>query len=334
LFDAFSAGTIWLSSGADFDNMATQNGGPVIDNTGAGAVWNRYMRHPCIIKKDSTYHLFFEGRQSGPNISEDGKLGHATSSDMINWTLDANPLLDPADYSGDFNTTLMPYIAKFGDYYILAFIGYAAFDTSTAEFGGSVKYMVSTDLANWTLMGENFGIEYFWGQLGEFGDYSIQEPILWDRDGEYLLYFWNRYNGIGYASLTGGVFNDVFPAAIVTEPFTGALDTVEWAKTEQEGVTVTQSGGLLEVDCDGSQNGSVIFTCFKGATGLDPDSIVLSVLFDSDSISGPGPTKLSFGLMNDAIDTALQFNWAQGVGWKQFVTLDFGGPAQYLQNGS
>jgi len=79
---------------------------------------------PTVIKIDDTYHMFFCFRQSSDfrnNKNRGYRIGHAYSSDLINWTRDdENPLLEVTEGDWDSDMQCYPHVfSSDGKIYLL-----------------------------------------------------------------------------------------------------------------------------------------------------------------------------------------------------------------------
>lgn len=82
---------LYLATSKDLARWTDQ--GPVV-LVGDTGTWDSYdLWAPSIVLVDNTYHIFYTGVQSvGNQLIQ--KIGHATSTDLINWTKDPNPVFD------------------------------------------------------------------------------------------------------------------------------------------------------------------------------------------------------------------------------------------------
>lgn len=111
--------TICLATSTDFVTW-TRHGAVITTAAGtwrAAAVW-----HPNIVKRGSTYYLFFNAGDGG-NSGLHESIGYATSSDLLTWTVDdANsPVLDNSGSGWDSVRVGDPYVYRKGDVWYMAY---------------------------------------------------------------------------------------------------------------------------------------------------------------------------------------------------------------------
>jgi predicted GH43/DUF377 family glycosyl hydrolase len=118
----------------------TKHGNPVLD-VGTSATWEDVsVSRPSVVKMGTTYHMWYTGR--------DGlyyRIGHATSTDGINWSKDpANPVLDTGvSGSWDWIDVYAPSVVVYGDKYLMWYSG------STLPTAYQTGFAVSTDGISW-----------------------------------------------------------------------------------------------------------------------------------------------------------------------------------------
>lgn len=122
-------------------SWAKNSNNPVLSPSSSG--WDSDdVLDPAVVEESGTYHMIYRG--------DDGstyRLGHATSTDLVNWTKNsANPILSPGS-SGSWDdvhlrggTDLL--IDSNGTYHAF----YRGWDGSTYQIG----HATSTDWSNWT----------------------------------------------------------------------------------------------------------------------------------------------------------------------------------------
>ncbi|MGB8644401.1 MAG: cohesin domain-containing protein [Anaerolineae bacterium] len=88
---------------------------------GSPSTWDsQYVREPSVVKIGSTYHMWYSGTAQWPYF----RIGHATSTDAINWTKDsANPVLVPTAGGWDANETYSPSVVMNGSVFEMFYSG-------------------------------------------------------------------------------------------------------------------------------------------------------------------------------------------------------------------
>jgi hypothetical protein len=91
---------MWSGIAAAQTEWVLYEGNPVVPRPEADE-WPGFLRWiEAVIVVDGTYHMFFTGTRIAFTI--DHEIGHATSTDGINWTMDpGNPVLTP-EAEGDW----------------------------------------------------------------------------------------------------------------------------------------------------------------------------------------------------------------------------------------
>lgn len=118
--------SICLATSTDFLTW-TRLGAVILPQSGtwrANAVW-----HPNVVKRGSTYYLFFNANTGGESI------GFATSDDLLTWVVDdANsPVMSPSSTGWDSTRIGDPYLWKKGDIWYMAYYGAGGSGTPSQE---------------------------------------------------------------------------------------------------------------------------------------------------------------------------------------------------------
>ena len=204
---------------------------------GAQMVWVPYENNPIwpppedgtwcdtgrwvdwMVLVDGTYHLFFVGTSTPLANLNDWAIGHATSTDGINWEMDpANPVMTPQAE---------------GDWQVTAFIGhpvihdgkefrmwYGGWDGSRGQGG----YATSPDGTTWTRHPDN--PIFTAGPGGSIDDtWAVPGAVVFEGGTYHMWYQASgtplfKDGGIGYASSTDGL-SWTKHSALVLEPGEG-----------------------------------------------------------------------------------------------------------------
>ncbi len=153
--------------------------GPVFAGEG-GDAWDRKIRERgWILVVDGTYHLWYTGYNDDRSTSK--SLGHATSTDGIQWTRDpANPIHD-AGWVEDVCV-----VREGGEYVMFA------------EGRGDVAHMLtSPDGVRWTERGP-LNVRRADGEPIAPGPYGT--PTVWVEDGTWYLFYERGDRGVWLAT--------------------------------------------------------------------------------------------------------------------------------------
>jgi len=168
---------IGYATSTDLNNWTKYGSNPVLDHSSSG--WDsQRATTPTIAKAGDTYHMIYQG-YDGSNY----QLGHATSTDLQNWTKDAaNPVLSTgAGGSWDDSRVQRPWLFREGDTWYLFYDGY---DGNVHRIG----YATSQDgLSSWSKAAANPVLDIGAGGSWEESDLNIGSVI---RLGNtyYMLY--------------------------------------------------------------------------------------------------------------------------------------------------
>lgn len=300
-YDGATTGKIGLASGASLGSLTKHASNPLIDNTSDTGAFNRISRHPAFGDKiGSTYYLFYEGRV-GPVTTEfeTGEITYATSTDLVSWTIsDAKPIDSTGFSNGYFKKMAMPTIKKIGDIYFMLVL--ASDPTGNEPFarGGGLGFATSTDLITWTFVTSEMWLVYLRAQCGDW-DTVRQEPSLMIDGSNHALYFSGGIE-IGYINLPVGTFDNTLPDSLFEDDFNdGSLNLTKWTKTEVDGKTVVEEGGVLKLKADGlvEATAPVLLISDIGFAWNDHDSFSMSFTWNNTDLSDKFR---DFGLLNAA----------------------------------
>ncbi len=166
--------------------------------------WDALRKAVSVIVVDGTYHMFYTGGIPEGPLGSDFQIGHATSADGVEWTMDpANPLLTPGD-DGEWNSVDVGFPAVLHDE-----SGFRMWFTGCDESSCGVGYATSADGSAWTEHAGNPILDQ--GPAGSFDDEGIWPgTVILDGDLYRMWYTGSRAGGgldwrIGYAESTDGL---------------------------------------------------------------------------------------------------------------------------------
>lgn len=115
---------------------------PVLEPTGSG--WeSQALNSPAISKAGDTYHLFYSGWDGST-----GSIGHATSTDLVNWTRDPNnPIIEPTE-TWEGNKVDDPAVSRVGFTFNLLYTGSPSGDWKVGLASGTDPSTLSKSAAN------------------------------------------------------------------------------------------------------------------------------------------------------------------------------------------
>ncbi|NIM94739.1 MAG: DUF11 domain-containing protein [Anaerolineales bacterium] len=139
-FDSSGVGRIGYATSPDGITWTKYGGNPVLDTGTTGSWESDDVTTPTVIKEGSTYHMWYGGYDGGAF-----RIGHATSSDGINWTKDgSNPVLDVGPGGEwDWLSVYSPSVIKVGDEYQLMYSG------KTLPLSWQSGYATSSNGVDW-----------------------------------------------------------------------------------------------------------------------------------------------------------------------------------------
>ena len=139
--DSSGDSRIGYATSLDRVNWTKYKNNPVLYTGNSGTWEDKDVERPTVFKEGSTYHLWYTGND-GMTL----RIGHATSSDGINWTKDlANPVLDIGSPGAwDWLNVYGPSVVKVGAEYKLWYSG------ETLPQAWQTGYALSSNGSDWT----------------------------------------------------------------------------------------------------------------------------------------------------------------------------------------
>jgi predicted GH43/DUF377 family glycosyl hydrolase len=197
-----TVGQICYASGDALNNLTKYDADDTPVFSGQGSDWESFVRHPALIKVGSTYHMFYDGRDTNAT-SAFGAIGHATSSDMITWARDAgNPVIDTG-VNWEATDTGAPGIILHEGLYYLFYAGYDNYGNPTTHWIG---YATSSSIDGpWTKADDN---PVIWTGMDAalFDNEIVTAPIPAIMGDAFVVYYTGKkataVYAIGYATWT------------------------------------------------------------------------------------------------------------------------------------
>ncbi len=148
----------------------------------------RYVNDHCFINQGETVHLYHIDGEVGKgcyDIGNETVIGHATSSDLVNWTRHQPALVSDAGLAHEERGVFAPYVIKKGDIYVML---YSSHNMKKAQY---ICMATSKDLFNWNRYEQNPVIipkqEYaFWEESKAC---SCRDPHIFEEDEGYFVYW-------------------------------------------------------------------------------------------------------------------------------------------------
>jgi predicted GH43/DUF377 family glycosyl hydrolase len=173
----------------EFGSWQKDGNNPVIEAAEVG--FKDTVTHPSLLRLGDTYHVFFAAFSSDTTSAE---IGHATSTDLVDWTMDSNnPVLTTSSSDFDDGRVYQPEILRVGNTYYLYYTG-----DSGDPNGDSAQIGVATADATLNVPFDNFSKSsnnpiLSNGSTSDFDSEQVQEPGVFFDGGQYIM----AYRGDG-----------------------------------------------------------------------------------------------------------------------------------------
>lgn len=182
--------------------------GMTFERIGPGPVLAASLHEPCLVGDGfvkivgNIFHMWYIFGTGWKKFSSDAapdrtyKIGHATSSDGINWTKDeAQQII--ADRLGSDESQALPSVIRIGDRYHMFFCYRQSFDfRQNKERGYRIGHAWSDDLAGWT---RDDGDPLLDITPSDWDSDMLCYPHVFECDGKvYLLYNGNEFGRYGF----------------------------------------------------------------------------------------------------------------------------------------
>lgn len=191
----------------------SEDDGETFRRVGDGPVMAASLHEPCLVGDgfvkivSGVFHMWYifgtGWKIYAPGLAPDRtyKIGHATSTDGVNWNKEEARQIIP-DSLGPDESQALPTVARIGDRYHMFFCYRESFDFRRANGRGyRIGHAVSDDLVQWT-RDDTSGPPP--GGLGEWDSDMQCYPHIFESDGRFfLLYNGNDFGrrGFGLAML-------------------------------------------------------------------------------------------------------------------------------------
>ena len=210
------------------ESKETINNGTVLWATES---WEgNFVEAPAVIYEEGTFKMWYEGGDSAG-------IGYATSSDGINWTKEALPVLTPGE-AWEGGTVGNPTVIS--DPYGSADQRYKMWYDANTGTGSGIGYATSPDGLRWTKRDANGRFD---DQTTSSDDDNVVAQVLWpddDPENPYGLFEFDP-GGVSapfvivYKSTTGSVIYKMWYAGETSDEdmnigYAASLDGVNWEK--------------------------------------------------------------------------------------------------------
>lgn len=191
----------------------SKDNGLTFQKLGLGPILSSSLNEPFLVGDafvniyDNVFHMWYmfgtQWKQYSENSPPDRtyKIGHATSSDGIDWEKEDGRQIIPNKLNDDESMAL-PSVIKIGDRYHMFFCYRESSDfRKTSHRGYRIGYAYSDDLDNWTRDDENVGLN---ASNGSWDSDMLCYPHVFECDNKiYMLYNGNEFgrHGFGIAEL-------------------------------------------------------------------------------------------------------------------------------------
>lgn len=282
-YDTFDTGVVGIATGTDLLNLTKHVSNPLIDNSASTGAFNRYLRHVNLNIIGDTLYCHYEGRKDFVQPIINSNIGYATAplSDITNWTIHSDILVNSKDinYSTGANGALInANIISVDGYYYIWWMGYVPSQSGFAYELGGTSYAYSTDLVNWNIVGdEHYHIKTTLFGYNTSNDYyaTVQEVTPVYHNGVMSIYMWDITSpNIANIELNGSPFVNTFPDFEMSDNFNdGIVDTNKWTVGTGNGITVSETGGKLQIVCDGIGSEASEPVILESKTTLNNDDV-------------------------------------------------------------
>ncbi len=186
----------------------SRDDGLTFERIGAGPVLAASLHEPCLVGDGfvkvigGVYHMWYifgtgwKIFSSGAPPDRTYKIGHAVSSDGINWVKEeARQII--TDRLGADESQALPTVIEINDRYHLFFCYRPSFDfRKNRSRGYRIGHAYSDDLLNWTRDDDNPAIDV---TAGDWDADMLCYPHVFECDGKvYLLYNGNEFGCYGF----------------------------------------------------------------------------------------------------------------------------------------
>ncbi|MBU1078261.1 MAG: hypothetical protein KKH98_13265, partial [Spirochaetes bacterium] len=194
----FRIGYATSSDGINWTVYSNASGtkGSVLEGGSPGFASSQ-VQDPMVIKDGSIYKMWFTGIAG--SIS---RIGYATSSDGINWTIYSNTsntngsIIDVGKPSFASNNVYDPCVIKDGTSYKMWFTG--------SKDGERIGYATSSDGINWSIHSNSGNPNGSFLDRGypSFLSANVGAPTVIRDGAQYKIWYDNNSDGIGYGMIT------------------------------------------------------------------------------------------------------------------------------------
>lgn len=184
------------------------DGGLTFDKLGNGPILGPSINEPFLVgdafvqKYSDTFHMWYmfgtqwQAYEAGSAPDRTYKIGHATSTDGINWLKEDGVQVIPDKLNADESMALPTVVEHNNQYHMLFCYRESSDFRNTSSRGYRLGYAVSNDLKNWQRDDEQVGIDV---SDDDWDSKMLCYPHLFKCDGKvYLLYNGNEFGRFGF----------------------------------------------------------------------------------------------------------------------------------------
>ena len=186
----------------------SSDNGLTFSKLGHGPVMGASLHEPCLVGDafvlpiDGVFHMWYifgtgwKQYQDGAAPDRTYKIGHATSTDRVNWTKEeANQII--SDRLGVDESQALPTVVNVGSRFHMFFCYRQSFDfRQTKGRGYAIGHAYSDDLQSWVRNDDEPGLEVPEGEWDS--DMQCYPHAFTFRDKTYLLYNGNEFGRYGF----------------------------------------------------------------------------------------------------------------------------------------
>ncbi|MEN8224650.1 MAG: T9SS type A sorting domain-containing protein [Bacteroidota bacterium] len=179
---------------------------PVLEGT--SGTWDAQgVVGPAVYFNDGVYHMWFHGFE-GPSLYADCGIGHATSTNGVDWEKDPLPVMNTGPSGSFYNTWNISDCVQYlcdEDGICQYYLWFSGWDGIQSPFNFRIGYATSPDGINWTVGNDDLCVLDI-GQAGSWDSREVRMAAVHSVNDTLRMFYsginntsgWNNYE-IGYA---------------------------------------------------------------------------------------------------------------------------------------